>query len=160
MVPMPSQLPAWATSDQIDPVSNQNNVLVPPPEMQLYGWQRLQFPPRNWFNWLARYTYLWIQWLSQQQNLTVVSDGTSAYTLFNTATGKIAQAQLSVVDSAGNYVTAIAYLPTPVSMAVTMVTIATNSVITLSTIATTGKLTVSGGSAPYRCVGITSVIGS
>jgi hypothetical protein len=71
----PSQLPQWASQDQLDPVSNQNNVLEPPLQQKQFGWARQQFPPRNWFNWLGRLTYQWLAYLSQNnaKSRTVVT---------------------------------------------------------------------------------------
>lgn len=66
----PAELPTWAAQDQIDPVSGQNNVLTPPVQQQQYGWQRLAFPPRNWFNWLGRLTYQWLQYFRQNDTFS------------------------------------------------------------------------------------------
>lgn len=66
VLPEPTTLPTWAVLDQVDPTSNQNNVLTPPPQQQQYGWGFHEFPPRNWFNWLGRYTYQWLAYFKQQ----------------------------------------------------------------------------------------------
>lgn len=66
VLPQPTEFPDWATQDQTDPVSHINNVVTPPLEMQESGWLRQEFPPRQWFNWLARYTGLWVRYLNQQ----------------------------------------------------------------------------------------------
>ena len=75
MVSKPTILPEWAENDVVDPISGQNNVLEPPPEKKLEGWSRLEYPPRNWFNWLARYTWRWLNWLNQQEEQSIVTDG-------------------------------------------------------------------------------------
>lgn len=75
MVSKPTIIPVWAQNDVVDPISGQNNVLEPPNEKKLEGWARLEYPPRNWFNWLFRYIYLWIQWLKQQEEQAVVTEG-------------------------------------------------------------------------------------
>jgi hypothetical protein len=75
MVSKPSILPEWAENDVVDPISGQNNVLEPPNEKKLEGWARLEFPPRNWFNWLGRYTYRWLNWLKQQEEQAIITDG-------------------------------------------------------------------------------------
>ena len=73
MVSKPTILPEWAENDVVDPISGQNNVLEPPPEKKLEGWARLEYPPRNWFNWLARYTWRWLNWLNQQEEQSIVT---------------------------------------------------------------------------------------
>jgi len=62
MAERPDKLPEWATVDEIDPVSGQSNVVEPPPERKESGWTRREIPPRQWFNWLARYYKRWIEW--------------------------------------------------------------------------------------------------
>jgi len=62
MAERPDKLPEWATVDEIDPVSGQSNVVEPPPERKESGWTRREIPPRQWFNWLARYYKQWIEW--------------------------------------------------------------------------------------------------
>jgi len=62
MATRPDKLPEWATVDEIDPVSGQSNVVEPPPERKESGWTRREIPPRQWFNWLARYYKRWIEW--------------------------------------------------------------------------------------------------
>lgn len=75
MVLKPTILPEWAENDVVDPISGQNNVLEPPTEKKLEGWARLEFPPRNWFNWLGRYTNRWLAFLKQQEELAILTDG-------------------------------------------------------------------------------------
>lgn len=62
MADRPEQLPEWATEDQVDDVSGQNNVVEPPAERKESGWDRREIPPRQWQNWLARLYYRWIEW--------------------------------------------------------------------------------------------------
>lgn len=64
-IPPPSTLPIWAPQDVVDPVSKQNNVETPPDQQQQFGWGFQQFPPRNWFNWLGRWTYNWLNYFKQ-----------------------------------------------------------------------------------------------
>src|SRR5260221_13832836 len=92
----PDQLPMWADQDQVSNVSLQNNVLVPPPALQQYGWTYKQFPPRNFFNWLGRYTYRWLAYLSQQEAQSVVGAGTGQ-TYFDSVNGGLAY--IYVVDT-------------------------------------------------------------
>lgn len=107
MADKPDQLPQWAELDQVDSVSQQNNVLVPPPEKQNYGWARLEFPPRNWFNWLGRYTYRWLRWFDQQESQSVVTDGNGTL-LFTTENALI---EIVAIDTTNpdNYLRAVGY---------------------------------------------------
>lgn len=66
VLPQPDQFPDWAMLDVVDGVSHINNVIAPPLEKQDSGWARQEFPPRQWFNWLGRYTARWIRYLFQE----------------------------------------------------------------------------------------------
>ena len=59
------EFPQWATEDQIDPISQQTNVIEPPIERKESGWTRHEVPPRQWLNWLARKTYEWLVYLDE-----------------------------------------------------------------------------------------------
>lgn len=82
MLPQPDEFPDWATQDQVDSVSHINNVVSPPLEAQQSGWLRQQFPPRQWFNWLGRFTGQWIRYLNQQVG-TAGTDITALQTQVN-----------------------------------------------------------------------------
>lgn len=149
--------PVWATEDVVDPVSGQNNVVTPPTEKQTNGWDLSEFPPRQWFNWLGRYTYEWIAWLDQQQQAqqTLVANAGNSYTVQifpNVTVGGLAL--LAIVDqgAATNFYQGTAYIPPSPGSPVTLNTIA-SSVLTVSTISITGVVTVSGGTGPYLLVG-------
>lgn len=75
MVLKPNKLPKWADIDIVDPTSGQNNVVEPPLEKQENGWDRSEYPSRNWFNWLGRQTYRWLSWFKQQEEQSVVTNG-------------------------------------------------------------------------------------
>ena len=75
MATKPTVLPKWADGVAVDPISGQQNVTTPPTEKQNAGWDRLEFPPRNWFNWLGRYTYRWLNWLKQQEEQAIITNG-------------------------------------------------------------------------------------
>jgi hypothetical protein len=138
----PTTVPNWATMDIADDVSKQNNVLPPPPEMQNYGWARQQFPPRQWFNWLGRFTAQWINYLAQQDQQSIVNDGTTA--IVNTITGGLVTIFIEDVVTSSNYYAGIAYFPPGSASAVTINKI--NGVnLTVTTISTTGLITVGGG---------------
>lgn len=144
--PRPTVLPEWATTDQLDPISGQNNVLTPPPEQLLYGWKRLQFPPRNWFNWLARYTYQWLAYLSQQESQSVVTnDNTGATPIIDPVNGGMALLFVIDIVTPANYFEGIAYIP-PGYAGGTSFTVINSVNLTVGAIALNGGVIVSGGS--------------
>jgi len=154
MATKPTEVPEWAVNNVVDPVSGQNNVLEPPPEKKLEGWARLEFPPRNWFNWLARLAYQWIEWFKQQEEQAVVTDGNGAG-LFVTDTALIT---LYAVDknTPANYIFAIGYKGVGNAPALTVVN---NNVLTLGAGNIAGDQPISGGSAANIIVwGQTKVI--
>ena len=81
MVTKPTILPQWATDDVVDPISQQYNVVEPILEKKLDGWFLGEKPNRQWWNWLHRQTYLWLQWLNQQESMSVTT-GASGVALF------------------------------------------------------------------------------
>lgn len=107
MVSKPTTLPKWAENDVVDPISQQNNVLEPPTEKQDEGWSRLEFPPRQWFNWLSRWVYRWILWFKQQEEQSVVTDG-DGVGLFVTDDSLIEIVAVDKVTPA-NYLYAVGY---------------------------------------------------
>ena len=152
----PTQLPEWATQDQIDPVSLQNNVLTPPPEKQQYGWARLEFPPRNWLNWLARYTYQWLAYLGQQEAQSIVTgDNTGATAIVDVVNGGLAL--ISVVDTnvSNNtyFYQGIVYVPPAYSSGTLSFNTINSTTLTVSAIAANGGVIVSGGSGNYIIYG-------
>lgn len=152
----PDQLPKWAELDQDEPISGQNNVNIPPDEIQNVGWLYKEFPPRQWFNWLGRYTYRWLAYLSQQEaQATVSADsgaGTTAFD-FSTLPASGGIALVYVVDSAvaTNFYEGIAFVPQSPSGARTINTVSnTNLTVTLTS---AGLVTVAGGTGPYIVYG-------
>lgn len=150
MVDKPTVLPQWADQDQVDPVSLQNNVLTPPPEKLQYGWSRLEFPPRNWFNWLGRYTYRWLAWLKQQEEQAKVSAGTGE-AIFDAVTGGLAYIYVIDKGNSANVYHGMCYLP-PGSVGATFVDIKKVG-ITTPVIAVGGGVTIAGGTGPYIAYG-------
>lgn len=138
----PDQLPMWADSDQVSTISLQNNVLTPPPALQQYGWTYKQFPPRNFFNWLGRYTYRWLAWLNQQESQSVVTDG-DGIGLFPTEDAMIYLYAVDIVTPA-NYIFAMGYKATGVAPALNVIS---NNVLSLGASTTTGDQIISGGTA-------------
>jgi hypothetical protein len=64
----PTEFPAWATSDQVNPTSGQNNVVTPDAAHKTFGWDFKEKPPRQYFNWLGRLQYEWSLWFDQEVN--------------------------------------------------------------------------------------------
>lgn len=140
--PATNELPKWADTDTTDPVSGQNNVIEPPPEKQESGWERLEYPPRNWFNWLARYTYRWLLWFKQQEEQAVITDG-NGVGLFPTDGALIT---LHAVDSAtpANFIYAVGYKGAAANPVLNVVD---SNVLTLGAATVTGDQAISGGTA-------------
>lgn len=147
----PSEFPVWCTDDQVDPVSMQNNALVPPPEKQQFGFARLDFPPRNWLNYLFRTINNWIEYLAQQAGLSVTADGSGSTPVVNVVTGGMATISVVSTNSgeSTNFYEGIVYVPPGyVSGSLNFNTI-NSSTITVGAISASGTVTVSGGSGPY-----------
>lgn len=151
MVDKPTVVPNWATFNVQDPVSGQQNVTTPPDEKQMYGWARAEKPPRQWFNWLGRYTAQWINWFNQQESQAVVSDGTGAvvsYDVFNIVHGALAYIYVVDKGNAANVYHGMCYLPPAPGSPVPFVDIKKVGINTPS-ISVTGTVTISGGTGPY-----------
>lgn len=158
MVSKPSVYPVWAENDVVDPVSGENNVITPPAEKQLIGWSRLEYPPRNWFNWLARYTSRWIQWFDQQESQKIViSDNTGTIPIANVITGGMFEVSVIDTTTPANFFRGITYIP-PSPGAPIAVSQASANVLTVSNIAVDGTMTVSGGSGNFIIKGQMSVV--
>jgi hypothetical protein len=154
MVLKPTVLPVWADLDQVDPISLQNNVLTPPPEYQQYGWTLKQFPPRNWFNWLGRYTYRWLAYLSQQDaqgNTVSASNAVPTDVIFDSVNGGLAYIYVVDTGNAAAVYHGMVYLP-PASVGATFVDIKKVTINTPS-ISASGTVTISGGTGPYIVYG-------
>jgi hypothetical protein len=133
----PSAFPVWASLDQVDPVSQQNNVLTPPPEKQMYGWSRLEFPPRNWFNWLARFTNNWLQYLAQQESQSVVTgDVSGATAIVDPINGGMAIVSIIDTGAPANYFQGITYIPPSYAGGTSFTTTSTSSTSTTTSIST------------------------
>lgn len=65
MIPKPTVLPEWAMDDVLNPENGQYNVVEPPTEKKLSGWDYLEKPNRQWMNWFQRQTALWITYFDQ-----------------------------------------------------------------------------------------------
>jgi hypothetical protein len=58
--------PQWATADVVDPVTGVNNVIAPPDEKVLNGWNRFEHPARQWLNWFQRLAGQWLEYLADR----------------------------------------------------------------------------------------------
>lgn len=152
-LPRPTVFPVWASSDQVDPISGQNNVLTPPPEKQMYGWARLEFPPRNWINWLARYTNNWIQYLAQQESQAVVTDGLGSVAIVDVVNGGMSIIYVVDTGATANYYEGIVYVPASYSSGILTYNTTASNALTVSAISVAGEVTVSGGTGPYIVYG-------
>jgi hypothetical protein len=161
MIPRPDTLPIWADQDQVDPVSLQNNVLTPPPEYQQFGWTRQQFPPRNWFNWLARYTYRWLAYLGQQEAQAVVGPGTGE-TYFDVVNGGLCYIYVVDTGNAAAVYNGMVYLPPASSSPSYPISFIDIKKVTITTpqISSAGTVTIAGGTGPYIVYGQTKTIPS
>jgi hypothetical protein len=99
-------------------------------------------PPRNWFNWLHRLTYNWIQWLDQQESQAVVVDG-NGVALFPTDGALITLHAVDIVTPA-NYIYAMGFKG---AGAVPSLNVVSNNVLTLGTGTISGNQPISGGTA-------------
>lgn len=77
----PDVLPEFASQDYIDPITGMNNVVEPLDQKKKYGWLRLEPLPRQWFNWLARFTYLWVGYLSGFAGRVTTVGGSTTQTI-------------------------------------------------------------------------------
>ena len=74
MVDRPEKMPRWATEDRFSEITNNNNVVEPTESKKNVGWDPFEPPARNYFNWLGRLTYQWIEYLDYLANtLKIIS---------------------------------------------------------------------------------------
>ena len=148
----PTEIPNWATSNAVDPISGQPNVVTPPLEKQDKGWAFGEFPPRQWFNWLGRYTAQWINYFRAftGQSLVVTNAGTTA--AFNMITGGMAIVYVIDTSTPANSYHGIAYIP-PNAVSPVTVTKLGGTTLTVSTISVAGIITAAGGSGNYLIYG-------
>ena len=60
---LPDKRFRWAENDVVDGTSLLNNVVEPPEIKKTNGWNRLEKPARNWWNWCFRYIQKWIDYI-------------------------------------------------------------------------------------------------
>ena len=74
---IPSTLPLWATEDQVDPITNQDNVVEPTEAYKASGWNFKDIPPRQYFNWLFRKINEWFTYIKND----IVTDSEATVSL-------------------------------------------------------------------------------
>lgn len=62
----PTNVGAWATDDQVDPTSGEDNVAEPGASRKQSGWDRHDPVFRQWLNWLGRIGWQWRKWLDER----------------------------------------------------------------------------------------------
>lgn len=149
---LPTEIPRWAMDDVPDPITGQPNVVTPPLEKQDNGWLSGEFPPRQWFNWLGRFTAQWIEYLSTQQAQSVVVDNTGTEPAFNVTTGGMAIVYVIDTTTPANSYHGIAYIP-PNPVSPITVTKLGGTTLTVSTISVSGVITAASGSGNYIIYG-------
>jgi hypothetical protein len=75
MATKPIVKPNWATDNQVDPISEQNNVVEPPGTRKQFGFTRLEIPPRQWVNWLFRVLSQWVDYFDEITDSLLVRAG-------------------------------------------------------------------------------------
>lgn len=71
----PTDLPRWASSDVVSPVTNKANVIEPTSEKKDVGWDALEGGGRQFLNWLFRYNYLWSEYFDNRFKWEFITDG-------------------------------------------------------------------------------------
>ena len=98
-MPAPSKYPRWATNDVQNPTSGEWNVVEPAEAKKDLGWDFKEYPPRQWFNWLARITNEWIEWFDSLLNQAVK---TTSDVGFNSVTAATTCSAATLVGDALN----------------------------------------------------------
>jgi len=69
----PTVLPEWAMEDEQNGINGQYNVVEPPTEKKLVGWNFKEKPNRQWWNWFQRTVSDWIAYLNERLDSPTVS---------------------------------------------------------------------------------------
>lgn len=100
----PTQLPEWASEDQVDGVSGQPNVAEPSTTKKEAGWEREELPPRQWLNWWQRLVYRWIEWIDTELSALIANaarrNTTNTFTQNQTVNATLAANALTVNGNA------------------------------------------------------------
>lgn len=149
MVVKPTEDLRWATDDVQDPVSGQYNVIEPPMEKRRVGFLRLEYPPRQWFNYLYNAAGKWWEYFKyQDEKSRCTDDNTGTIPIADIVEGGICLVNVIDTDNPSLFFSGIAYIP-PNPVAPIPVNEINSDTLTVSNISITGTLTVSGGAGPY-----------
>lgn len=139
MLEKPDTLPRWATTNQIDPVNGDNNVVEPPEQRKDVGWQHNEAAIRNYFNWLGRHTYNYLKYLDDKEKITD-GDGSEVVDQENVAI------KVFAVNTATPTEYVVAYGYRDAATAPTL-TVTSNNVLNVGTTTTDGDIPITGAAA-------------
>lgn len=141
MATRPEDLPRWATTTVVSPVTNKPNVLEPTSEKKDVGWQALEAGGRQFLNWLFRQNYRWSLYFDERFKWEFVADGAGAAALTDIENTFIS---IHAVDTTNldNYVIAQGYKTT----AAPNINIIDSNVLGLGTV-TADDIPITGGTA-------------
>lgn len=88
MATKPSEKPRWATTSVNNGPSGGANVLVPSSAIQDIGWLAGEKPPREYFNWLARRTYEWVNYFETVTDTELLKAANNLSDLASAATAR------------------------------------------------------------------------
>lgn len=130
--------PTWAEQLEVDPETNQFNVIAPTNEMRFVGYKFRSYPSRNHWNWLFRTAFRWIRYLRDRQDLEKTADG-NGIEIF----AENSLITLYAVDKTvpANYIHAAGYRGVGLPVLNTI----SNNVLTLGVAGSDGTYSISGG---------------
>lgn len=144
MVARPTiELPRWATVDVISPQSGLNNVIEPPESKKNVGWQTFEMPARQFFNFLHRSTYEYLNYHHYLLNNRFTTKDGDGVALFPIDDSMII---LYAVDKTtpANYIHAIGFRA---AASAPVLNVLSNNVLTLGATDVDGTQAISGGLA-------------
>lgn len=143
MVAKPDEKPRWATVDVDSAVSGINNVISPPESKKNVGWNTFEMPARQFFNWLHRKTYEWINFFDYRITDRFTTKDGDGEALFPIDDSLIV---LYAVDTAtpANYIHATGFRA---ASGAPVLNVISNNVLTLGATDTDGTQAISGGVA-------------
>jgi hypothetical protein len=141
-IPLPSELPRWATTIIVDPVTNAPNIVEPTESKKDIGWNAFEPPARNYFNWFQNLVYQWLNYFNFR--LTVgekITDGNGSQ-LFGITNSVIMLFAVDKVTPA-NYIQAMGFRGTSTPT----LHVTSSNVLTLGSGGADGSQAISGGTA-------------
>ncbi len=64
----PTKYPRWASTLVKNETNKEYNIYEPPEQKKDLGWDLNEVPPRQWLNWLNRFTHDWIVFFDTTKN--------------------------------------------------------------------------------------------